>query len=77
MIRKILAEDNVSRKRPVEKIDHDISVNEQRIHKLEDSFADGLIDAAALNRTVFRYKDEISKLQKEKEQQKDTNTVYE
>jgi len=46
MICKILSQDNVSIKRPVEKIVHDISVNEQNIYKLENRFADGLIDAA-------------------------------
>jgi len=39
IIRKIFSQRNFTRKRPADKTDHDISVSEQRIHKLEDSFA--------------------------------------
>ncbi|MBI5857592.1 MAG: recombinase family protein [Sphingobacteriales bacterium] len=52
MIKKIFSECNLISKRPKEKIEQEMSQLESRIQKLEDSFADGIIEADALNKGV-------------------------
>lgn len=67
MVKKIFSENEVIRKRPIDKIEQEIAQYEGRIRKLHDGFADNQIDAASLNSSVNRYKKQIEMLKGELE----------
>jgi site-specific DNA recombinase len=76
MLKQILSEETTIRKRPVDKIENEISQLKIRMNKLEDGFADGHISADVLNNTSGRYRQQIETLKKEMEFNKDDLSLY-
>jgi site-specific DNA recombinase len=76
MLKQILPEKTTIRKRPVDKIENEISQLKIRMNKLEDGFADGHISADVLNNTSGRYRQDIEILKKEIEFNKKDLSLY-
>ena len=75
-ILKKLLNNQVSKKRPQEKIEDEIRQAELRIRNLEDDLADRKIDAETFNNSINRYKGIISSLKSELIESKGTDTNY-
>ena len=68
--------DKLVLKWPVDKIQQEISHQESRIRKLEDSYSDGVIDIEMLNSGLRRYRSEIKSLMQEIEYNKVDHSIY-
>ena len=76
MVKNLLMKDKLVLKRPVDKIQQEISHLESRIRKLEDSYSDGVIDIEMLNNGLRRYRSEIKSLMQELEFNKEDHSLY-
>ena len=73
MVKSLLAK-KVQKKRPLAKIQEEISQNEQRLKNIQDDFADRLIDVDTYQQSKARYQTEIKKLNEELGKAKEGNT---
>ena len=75
IVKKMLSNE-VSKKRPAEKIEGEIRQLELRIRNMEDNMADARIDAGTFNNSISRYKNTITTLTNELRAGNDKSSAY-
>ena len=77
MVKHILSSEDSIKKRPSEKIEQEILRLEQRLQKIQDTYADNEIDLETFIQTSDRYKSRILSLRKELESNSNDKSLYE
>ncbi len=76
MVRKILSKEKAPRKKSDDTIIKEITINQEHIKRLQDGYADGVIDAKTFQETSSRYKQQILLLEKEKSEEASNQSTY-